>query len=340
MVVKRSNKVVERPIDQWNRLRGVGEGDGALEVPSLSSGVETGFGPIRFAIGPRGEPRLMVPCGTGTAVHGPRANGNLSVTLSRYDVSGSKVLFVDVMCINRALDTVFAELANEVVHRIADGRAPADAVDGTIADFRDLLKNPASPEIPDERIVGLIGELLVLQRLVGVSPRAVESWTGPHEQRHDFRRGNRAIEVKTSSRADAALVTISSSEQLAVPDGGSLLLVHVKIERADGGALNVKQLVSNIADHGAQSSVLKVALAALGCEDATAPEWNRLSYALESISGYRVEPGFPRITPGQFADGRLPDGIRSLAYSVDLRSARDFRLAQGDLDAALVEFAS
>lgn len=338
--MKRSNKVAERPIDQWNRLRGVGEGDGALEVPSLSSGIETGFGPIRFALGPRGEPRLMVPCGAGTSVHGPKGNGNLSVTLSRYNVSGSMVLFVDVMCINRALDSVFAELADEVVHRVADGHAPADAVEGTIADFRDLLKNPASPEIPEERIVGVIGELLVLQRLVRVSPRAVESWTGPYEQRHDFRRGNRAIEVKTSSRADATLVTISGGEQLAAPEAGSLLLVHVKIERAEGGALCVARLVSEITDCGAQSSVLKTALASIGCKDATAPEWNRVSYALESMSGYCVEPGFPCITPSRFTDGRLPDGIRSLTYSIDLRSARDFLLAPNDLDAALVEFAS
>lgn len=331
--------MAERPIDQWSRLRGVGEGDGALEVPSLSSGVETGFGPIRFAIGPRGEPRLMVPCGAGTAVHGPRANGNLSVTLSRYDVSGSKVLFVDVMCINRALDTVFAELANEVVHRVADGLAPADAVDGTIADFRDLLKNASSPEIPEERIVGLIGELLVLQRLVRVSPHAVESWTGPHEQRHDFRRGNCAIEVKTSSRADTTVVTISSSQQLAAPDSGSLLLVHVNIERADGGALSVARLASDIAKT-VKSSHWPAALAAVGCDDPIAPEWNRVSYALESMTGYRVELGFPRITPSQFLDGRLPDGIESLVYSVDLRAAGDFRLAKPDLDAALVGFAS
>ena len=323
--------MTERPIDRWTRLRSTGEGDGAIEVPSLSSGVETGFGPVRFAIGPEGQPRLMVPCGSGTALKAEASNGKLSVTMSRYDVSGRKALFLDVMCIERALDAVFAELADEIVHRVAGGQAPVDAVEGTISDFRDLLRDEEWPEIPDEKILGLIGELVVLRSLVGISPRAVEAWTGPYEQRHDFRRREHAIEVKTSSRADAASVSISSCEQLSEPAGGSLVLVHVRVERADSGHLSVSGLSSEIVAGGVRRQALEKALAAMGCLAPDSPEWNRIRYELEGLSGYRVAPGFPRITSAQFPGGVLPDGIESIVYSIDLGIARQFLLSADEL---------
>src|SRR5690349_2856263 len=185
----------ERPIQRWMHLRGTGKGDGAIEVPSISSEVETGFGPIRFAIGPEGQPRLMVPCGTGTVLGGDAPSGNLRVNMSRYSVSGRMTLFIDVMCVERSLDPVFAELAEEVVHRVATGAGPADAVAGTIADFRNLLRDGVQT-VPDHRILGLVGELLILRNLVRVSPSAIDAWTGPYEQRHDFRHVGHAMEVK------------------------------------------------------------------------------------------------------------------------------------------------
>lgn len=332
--------MTERSIDRWTRLRSTGEGDGSIEVPSLSSGIETGFGPVRFAIGPEGQPRLMVPCGSGASLKKEASNGKLSVSMSRYDVAGRKTLFLDVMCIDRALDAVFAELAEEIVHRIGTGQAPVGAVEGTISDFRDLLRDAEQPVVQDEKILGLVGELVVLHRLACISPQALDAWTGPYEQRHDFRRREHAIEVKTSSRADATSVSISSCEQLAEPAGGSLMLVHLHVERAEGGQLSVSWLSSEIVACGVQRKSLGKALAAMGCLDPDSPEWNRIRYELEKISGYRVAHGFPRITSGQFPGGMLPEGIGSIVYSIDLQAARHFLLSDGEVNAGFARIAS
>lgn len=336
----REKPVTERPIDRWARLRSTGEGDGSIEVPSLSTGIETGFGPVRFAIGPKGEPRLMVPCGAAASLKGEASSEKLSVAMSRYDVAGRKVLFVDVMCNERSLDAVFAELADEIVHRVASGEASVDAVEGTILDFRDLLRDAGREEIPDQKILGLIGELVVLRRMVRLSPGAIDAWTGPYEQRHDFRRRGHAIEVKTSSRADASSVSISSLEQLCEPVGGSLLLVHIKVERANYGQLSVSRLSSDIVCAGVSRATLEKALGAIGCVDPDLPEWNRIQYELESMEGYRVASGFPRITSMQFPDGIPPDGIESVVYSIDLSSARRFLLSGEDMGKELSKVAS
>jgi len=332
--------MTERPIAQWMRLRSTGAGDGAIEVPSLSSGVETGFGPVRLAIGPEGQPRLMVPCGATSSIKGELSSDKLSVTMSRYDVAGRSTRFIDVMCADRSLDAVFAELASEVVHRVAGGGGAVDAVEGTIADFRALLRDASGGDVLDHEIVGLIGELIVLRDLASRSPNAIAAWTGPFDQRHDFRHGARAIEVKTSCRADATSIHVSSIEQLSEPAGGSLLLVHLNVERAGSGELSVSSLCADIVRFGIARQELAEALAAMGCRDPDSIAWNRIRFSLEKISGYRVCSGFPRVTGIQFPGHVLPEGIESVSYEVDLRAAVRFKLPDDEFPAELEKIVS
>ena len=329
--------MTERPIAQWMRLRSTGTGDGSVEVPSLSSGVETGFGPVRLAIGPEGQPRLMVPCGAASSITGGLSSNRLSVTMSRYDVAGRSTRFIDVMCTDRSLDAVFAELANEVVHRVASGDGATEAVEGTITDFRDLLRDAADSAVPDHEIAGLIGELFVLRDLARRSPSAISSWTGPFDQRHDFRYGDHAIEVKTSTRADTTSIHVSSIEQLSEPVGGSLLLVHLHVERAGNGELSVSSLCDEIIRVGVARKVLGEALAAMGCPDPDSATWNRIRFSPEKMSAYRVGPGFPRVTATQFPGHVLPDGVLSVTYAVDLRAASGFRVPDNELACELVK---
>jgi hypothetical protein len=329
-----------RPIERWNQLRDSNSGDGVLEIPSLNTGVESGYGQVRFAIGPVGQPRLLVPCGPGLNLGSGSSNGRLALTITRLLVAEKNVLFIDLMCLDRSLDSVFAEMAEEIVHRVAQGESPSGAVAGTIADFRSLLSDAEQKEIPGNQILGLIGELVVLRKLAAASASAVDAWTGPFDQRHDFRRKERAVEVKASSRADATSVSISSIEQLAEPAGGSLILVHVKVERADAGALSVASLVSEILSLGAEKSSMDRALAAMGCNDPVAPEWNRIRFGLEAIDTYRVKNGFPRIVSGQFPGEKLPEGVQAVSYVIDLLVAKPFLLSEAEAEAELKEMMS
>lgn len=326
--------MTERPIERWKRLRSSGVAETTLEIPSLSTGVETGYGPVRFALGLEGQPRLLVPCGPGTTLTTNRPNGKLSVTLSRLTHAGRATMFIDVMNTDRGLDPVFAEIADEIVHRIGNGVAPLGAVEGTVADFRELLREAKDQSVPDSKIYGLIGELVILRNLAQITPAAVEAWTGPYDQRHDFRRRENALEVKTSSRADATIVSISSCEQLSEPSGGSLVLVHVRVERADNGDLFVAGLVSDILSYGVERAALERGLAAVGCLNPGSSEWNRIHCGLEGLSAYRVGSGFPRITAAQFPKGQLPDGVDSIAYTIDLRAAQRFMMHDRDRGAA------
>jgi len=328
-----------RPIERWKRLRATGTGDGVIEVPSIDSGLSTGFGTVRYAIGMQGEPRLLVPVSSMSSTKDLTSTTKLSVTTSSFRVSGKGILFIDIMSLDRSLDPVFAELVEDILRRIEDGNVPIIAVIAAIEDFRELLKEPSRVEISDSKILGLVGELYILRILTGYSLSAVEAWTGPYELRHDFRRHAHALEVKSSSRSDAKIVSIHGIDQLGVPAGGTLLLTHVRMERTNNGLLSVGTLFDSLMKLGVDKGSLCPGLAALDCWDPHAEEWNRLSFTCEGLQVYSVEDGFPRIIDSSFAEGSLSKGVSAIEYKVDLGHALPFELSATDYDLAFERIA-
>lgn len=310
----------KRALDRWRQLKFVGVGDGVIEVPSIDSGVDTGYGRARYALGDQGQPRLLVPIGWMIMDGEQVSTSKLRVTLARFDVRGTATLFLDVMCLDRALDPVFAELAEEILRRVGEGVAPVAAVRDSIDDFRTLLREDRR-EASESVILGLVGELEVLRRLASHNPESLAMWVGPLEQRHDFRRDSHALEVKTSGRADATTVTIHGIEQLAAPANGSLHLVHVRLEQVGAGALSVGTIFDDLVELGCGKSKLREMLAALGCDDPHAEAWNRLTFSLEGLSCYQVVEGFPRIVLASFSGGSLPAGVGAVEYQLDLVQA-------------------
>lgn len=331
--------MIKRAIERWRRLKASGGGDGVIEVPSIDSGISTGYGTARYAIGAQGQPRVLVPIGGLTSTRALASTPKLSVSMTNYLVSGKGTLFIDIMCLDRALDLVFAELAEEILRRINEGHPPLKAVMASIDDFRELLKETSHSEIPESVILGLVGELEVLRRLTICNEAAVESWTGPYELRHDFRVGVHALEVKTSGRSDATRVSIHGIDQLAPPAGGTLHLAHVCLERADSGPLSVSTIFDSLIRLGADKALLRKGLDVLECSDPHSEEWNRLTFTLEGLKLYCISEGFPRIITSSFAEGSLPKGITALEYQIDLSHAQPFELSPADCELAIKRIA-
>ncbi|MBL3586511.1 PD-(D/E)XK motif protein [Rhodovulum sulfidophilum] len=319
---------------EWDLIRKSGKGDGVLEVPSRATQISTGFGLVRVATGPAGEPRLLIPVARPARNRMPTGNRNLSVGHASYRSSGKGLHFIDLMLTEPRLAGVFADLSEKILERIETGEGPENAVRGTIEDFRKLLAASAATEVPLNELAGLVGELMMLERLCTGNPDAVRAWTGPLGQRHDFRSGDVALETKTSTRADATRVQIHGADQLLAPAGADLYLAHLRIEQTDGGTLSVAGLRRRIIELGADEVLLDTRLAAIGCRDPQGDAWNDTAFASEGIDIYCVRDGFPRIVSSSFSGGSLPDGIVGLEYALDLSHARDHLLdevAMGEL---------
>ncbi len=332
--------MTDDPADKWKSIRLSGRGDGRLEVPSMSTGVETGYGEALYAVGPKGEPRLLVPVA--------QASGGVDIGSSPNMIAGPTILtqngksrtFLDVMVTSRHLDAVFADLVAEILRRLSGGDAPASAISSTISEFRQLLLDGPRRKIAENTVLGLAGELLILSRLTDLSSASVSSWVGPYEQRHDFRSGSRAIEVKTSSRSDSTVVTIHGIEQLQPPGGGVMHIAHVRLERAQGADITVGSLVERIRASGGDTERLSTALVELGCDDPNSEAWNEQAFHLEALDLFVVDESFPRLTGEQIVGGHLPHGIDNLSYQVDLRVAQECKLSPSQASNVFSEFVS
>lgn len=329
----------KRAIEHWRRLKATGAGDGVVEVPSIDSGIATGFGPVRYAIGNQGQPRLLIPVGARTLSNRLVSTSKLMASMSNFKVSGKGMVFIDLMCLDRALDIVFSELAEEILRRIREGHAPMQAVIESIEDFRELLREKSSNKISSSKILGVIGELEAMRRLAIYNPAAAETWAGPYELRHDFRRNSHALEVKTSGRSDATRVSIHGIDQLLPPTGGTLHLVHVRLERVESGPLSVGAIFDDLIKLGADQCALKKGLELLGCTNPQSPEWNRLTFTLAGLKFYSINNNFPRITGSSFEDGSIPAGLSDLEYQVDLSHAKPFELSTLESEIALKRIA-
>ena len=330
--------MTDRASHVWKRLRSSGGGDGHLAVPSITTGVETGYGPALLAVGPGSEPRLLVPCDATRPPIDLDSSACLIVCRSSFTRNGRNQTFIDIMVTERALDQVFADVVEAILERIASGVIPENAVTETIEEYRRLLRESQFRLVAEEEVVGLIGELVLLRDLARHSPEAVQAWRGPWEQRHDFRRRADAIEVKTSRRTDVSAVTINGLDQLLPPEEGRMLLVHVKIERAHGGDLSVGQLHDEIVASGVPKNRMAECLEAIGCPGSHDPDWNEFAFHLETIEGYRVGRGFPSLTSRDLVAGAPRAGVEHVVYSVNLQTAQSFALSEDEFSSALKEF--
>lgn len=326
--------------DLWSELKASGKGDGRLEIPSLSTGVDSGYGNVRYSLGENGERRLLIPVGKTGSGKGVGETGSLKVHVSRLSLAGNSQLFIDLICTDPTLEQVFGELVDDIVARIADGTEPFAAVRGTLEDFRALLLPKRATEINSDTLLGLLGELYVLSLLAGRDACAVDCWVGPTEQRHDFRTEARAIEVKATRRSDTTHVTIHGIDQLLPPTGGRLMLLRVTLEPASDGSIQLEGLYRTLLTAGVSRQALQERLQLASCDDPLDPAWNARAFSLECLTAWEVTEGFPRLTGGELKRGALDAGVSRIQYVVDLAAADGYLMNETQLTTWLDEMMS
>lgn len=309
------NVTRKSPEDAWGLLRKGGHEATASEIPSRKAEINADAGPVRFALSPQGEGRLLLPLGPSERTPGIPQTPALEILDRYYTLDGVRCRYLDLTCRFRDLEGVFADVATEILRRIEAGESALRACTGTLSEFRLLLQQGAS-DVSDEQITGLIGELLLLTDLMALSADAMDLWRGPLGERHDFRSGTLAIEVKTTLRTGNETMRISSLDQLLEPAGGELCVTRYTLERAAGAALTVSVLFRRAIELGADPTKLKMLLAAMGCTDPESDVWNGVVCELQESRTWRVDATFPRLIPED-----TPAGIREVTYAVELAAA-------------------
>ena len=212
-------------------------------------------------------------------------------------------------------------LIESIVDQLRSGASFRHAISESLEGLRDLLSN--RKKLTDEKIIGLLGELLVLKHVIEVQGEdaAVEAWLGPLAEEHDFGFEHFDAEVKTT-RSEARSHRIGSETQLEPVPGRPLYLVSVQVTRA-GHATDAFTLADLI---GETRSMLDGRLESfdnaiedLGWRESDADLY-RVRYQERSVPrAYLVDDEFPAITSLRL-DVVVPQRVlvSGVSYRVDV----------------------
>lgn len=177
-----------------------------------------------------------------------------------------------------------------------------------------------------EAEIGLMGELLVLNRLIDSSTpsKALEAWLGPESEEHDFTLEAVDLEVKTTSSEERAH-WITSAAQLTPARNRPLTLVSIQITPKMGeGSISLPKLVRLLEQrcdpHGQH---LLDKLESLGYVDSDSDLYTTEWALRTSVACFTVDDTFPKITSGELSTlGLGPERITALRYRVSLTSVQ------------------
>lgn len=226
---------------------------------------------------------------------------------------------------------IFLALCNDLVYTTRVCCTTEEAIQTVLrrlCRWQEFLKKQRPGLLSEERIKGLIGELLFLRETLipAFGPaQAITFWQGPEAMPQDFNVNDCAVEVKCQLGISQATVRISSAEQLCpqLPEMYLRVLTLGRTAPENSDALNLPLLVGQIRHQlGACSPPalerFNDLLYMTGYLDSD--RYREYSYLLVGKTMYRVQDGFPRLGPVD-----LPQGIVRLSYSISLAECAPFK---------------
>jgi hypothetical protein len=174
--------------------------------------------------------------------------------------------------------------------------------------------------------IGLVGELLAIDRWLDHDDFKSEFWQGPLGGPHDFCGHRFDIEVKaTSNRVGPLTHEITSIDQLEERENRKLKLLSFRLGFSTAGASSVHQLVERVGTLAAfqeepGKTVLSKALADAGYSQDLPEKYENFDVWSESL--FDIEAGFPRLTRLTIPDDNR---ILNLNYSIDLSGCDAFK---------------
>lgn len=299
---------------QWAQLRAKRPpSEGVFEtMPVVVDGAET---PLFMAMDQPGFLHLLIPVQRGPILQKPSDLNGLKVRHRRLETGE----VIDLSA-PPSHEQVFTPFCRDVVNAvILQRREPWAAVAATVRNWQSAWK-PARQEMSAAVQVGLFGELLVLNELMlpCLGPGAVDQWSGPDAERHDFVGNRLRLEVKTT-RKSRAEHEISRLDQLHVPTGCQLLFVSVQVEQSIGGchtlATQLDAAVDALRAHPAALDAFMSKMASMGWAEEMRQSGELRRFNLgDDTRVYEVDADFPRL-PENFMP---PSGVVAVKYTVDL----------------------
>jgi hypothetical protein len=290
------------------------------DVSVLETDTVTTHGPVLLALDADGARHLLVPIPIHVEIREDTQSAGVQIVRRVLLDEGRQLAFGDVVCRAEHLEELFTELATEMLAEIRSAPSePVLACHRVLERWRELLGPERSQLLGANALAALFGELWFLIRVIERdSMRDIGVWTGPDGDRHDLRKGGISLEVKSSLARNGRPAEVHGHLQLEPPPDGILFLGWIRLERVRDVGQSVPDLVAELRDLGVATAQFAVKLASVGYTLGHENAYRAVRFDVREVQVYAVTDDFPRIIPASFVDGRLPPGISTLSYVIDL----------------------
>lgn len=276
-----------------------------------------------FAIDEEGARKVFFPFNTTEKFKADKKSQSIQIKMSTNDFHGKKETFIEVACKNadksQFIYNKFNTLLAMVFVKIKfENKDNYKALVETIQEWRDFFRIDKKKLLSAEEIRGLIGELLFLKDVVTYDKDSFNSWHGPEAERHDFRKNNISIEVKTTSSKNK-VCKISSVEQLEVPQDAKLYCQYYQLEQDDQG-YSIPRLIKDLQDLGIAKIDIERKLNDLNYDFEHDNHYDDGSrrYRVLLNEFYEVNEQFPKITKNSFINNKVPKNVLEIVYKINL----------------------
>lgn len=274
------------------------------------------------------------PSNSDVIINDPPNLEGIEVLSMTTDSNSSRLVLVLKEKINWEL---FLALCNDLINSTIHINSPKTASSTILQRLRrwnEFLKKKRLDILSEEKIKGLIGELLFIKKHLvpkyGICD-PIDFWIGPEGAPQDFNINNSTVEVKCQSGGSNPTIKISSAEQLfsQLPNLFLYVVTLGKSSFDSTDSLNLPTLISDIVNRLETESnhLNKFQDKLMEVGYYYSDKYLEYSYVLSNESIYQVTENFPRICPNN-----LKNGITKLTYNVSLSECLPFEISINNME--------
>ena len=237
------------------------------------------------------------------------------------EINGRKRNYIDLLCNFTEFNEIFSHLIVDILKEIQ--KDPSN-VNKTCLDliykWRQFFNLLGRRVLSLTLVVGLIGELYYLEKLVKRNGNLIQYWSGPDKSRHDFLYKNIALEIKTTTLTKGRFFSIHGVKQLLSPIDGELYICTLVLEKVNSEGITLTDLVEKILSYPINTSEFLSKLLQIGYDYNMKDEYEDDKFKIVENESfiYKVDEVFPKIVPNTFLEGNLPNFVIDIEYVIDL----------------------
>ena len=253
---------------------------------------------------------------------------NLKISREQLKSNTGTDSYIKIICLEEELLNPFTNLIVSIISFLSSGFTPYLATTEAVEKFRKLLSKFGGILPSEEEILGLVGELLLIHKLVEKDSKLWKGWNGPLGSSRDFIWGNIDIEIKASLLSGEPRITINGLDQLESEEDRCLYLYHSILSTNPSGTISVPILIDKIKRNLQEIEEFDELLSKAGYVDEQRDLWIEHRFTLHESSMYKVTDEFPRIKKSDFPNNILPIGVSKIRFDVLLSNASKLKVTE------------